>query len=106
MKIVKLNKTMLKKGWVHILKAVGAVEGNQAYPSHVYMAKEDIKAVRKNYREELKKERPGISKKYLDYYEGIDFLNYGANSSAENVIKPGCILVDIAAIEREIKYGK
>ena len=103
MKIVKLNKRLMKKGWYDIIKAVNAFDGKQTFPSHIYMSKEDIKEVRKYTREQHKKDYPYQNNKQIDYSESFDFLCYGVNSSLENVLKPGYVLVDVEGIEREIK---
>lgn len=103
MKLVKFKKSLLKKNWDEILENFGAVDRKamKAFPSEVYMSKEDIKEVRKNYMGKLLKQYKGYTKKYLESAEAMEFLNLGANGTLEDAIKPGYALVDVEAIEAE-----
>lgn len=96
MKIVKFNKRLLKKDWVDILRYFGLVDDtkNRAYPSRLYMSKEDIKEARNNYRKKLRKKLDGfISKTRLDYHETMVFLDLGANQQFQDALKSGYALV-------------
>jgi hypothetical protein len=92
MRIIKLTKKDLKAGWEHILNKAGLVHENRGYPGNLYMSKADIKDVRQEYIKRFKK--GGRNARLVKYSEGMHFLNLGANSLLENVIKPGYALVD------------
>lgn len=91
MRVVKLTKRDLKKGWGHILNKCGLVYENRAEPGNLYMSKQDIEEVRIQYRAELRKEK--LPPKRIAYSEGWAFLNLGANTKLEFAIKPGFALV-------------
>ena len=91
MKVVKLTKKDLRKGWGHILTKCGLVDGNNAHPSNLYMSAKDIKEVR---RERLKNFKSRSNPRQAMYGEALDFLNLGPCQELADVIKPGYALVD------------
>jgi len=95
LKTIKLTKKDINEGWGAILSKCGLIDGLQALPSQYFMAKSDIKKVRKAYLKYFKKDR--CTPKQAKYSEGFAFLNLGPNSALEDVIKPGYVLY----IERE-----
>jgi len=96
MKSVKLNKKMLRDG-VALLEGAGAVRGKQGFPSDVFMSPQDYKVLRNNVKTSFKRENPGLSKAKLELAVGMHLLNYGPVEC--KAIRPGHILVDLAAIQ-------
>lgn len=82
-----------------LLQKAGAINGNIAYPEHVYISKEDAKIVKKNLTNLVKKEYPNLMKSKVTMTVGMEWLNLGPNQSLENAVRPGYILVDEDAIE-------
>jgi hypothetical protein len=94
MKMVKIKKSLLKKPMPDILRELGVVIDNQSYPSLVFMSEQDISIIKKSCRKEAKKQYPYAEKRRIDMVAGMEFLNYGPNSTLEKAIKPGYAIID------------
>lgn len=101
MKSVKITKTMLKDPAL-LLEKVGAVDGNQAYPSHVYMNDKDYRKLEQNLRKALRKEYPYLLKRKIDFSVGMTLLNIGPVNLKKGV-QEGYLLVDERSIKKEIE---
>jgi spore germination protein GerM len=101
MKAVKLKKAWLKDAET-LLRAVGAVHGKRAFPSEVYLSKEDYKVLKQNTAKAFKKKYPFILAKKLDFSIGMHLLNLGPNESLGSALKPGVALVDEVRIQEEV----
>ena len=83
------------RDYATFLKSVGAVDGNRAYPWCVYVSEGTTKTLRKNTRNEYKKEVPLLTKKGLDYAVSLDALNLEPMKS--KAIKDGfAVIIDEA----------
>lgn len=96
MKIIKLKASMLKEPG-SLLRQVGAVYKNQAFPSHVYMNPKDYKKLQSNYTRALRKAHPYISPRKLQSSVGMHFLNLGPRE--DKGVAPGYLIVDDIEIE-------
>lgn len=105
MKTVKLKKSWLSDP-EKLLRAVGAVNDklSRAFPSEVYLSKEDYKVLTQNTAKAFKKKYPFIHKRKLESSIAIHMLNLGPNESLGSAVRPGVALVDEAAIEEETKF--
>jgi len=105
MKQIKVNKRLFQSEPSKLLKAVGAVVGYQAYPSDVYVSKEDyksmVKATIKMFRKEYPYMKPSSTK--LRASIGVHLLNLGPNETLGDAIKPGYVLVDEDSIKEAVK---
>ena len=100
MKSVKITKQMLKNPEV-LLKKAGAVHGNQAFPSQVFMNDKDYKKLEKNLKQAFRKQYPFLVQRKIDSSVGMMLLNLGP-VNLKNGIQEGYLLVDEHAIEAEI----
>jgi len=102
MKTIKIQKRDYKD-LAGLLKRVGAVnvDCTQAYPSHVYFTKHDLKIVEKEITKEFKKHYPYIVDKKLRAAVGMPLLNLAPNAIEGTGLKNGYMLVDNHAITRE-----
>lgn len=84
------------------LVAVGAVDNKAriTFPDHVYVSATDYKEMKKHLYNQLKKENDFLSSKNIQKAVDFEFLGYGPNENLADVIKPGYVLVDTAAIEK------
>lgn len=97
MKSYKLKKSELTKvNYAGILRRVGAVDGNQAYPSHTYISSKTAKRMERALYAAYKKEFPWAHNKKLQYSVGMEILNL--EPSICDAIKDGYIAVDDRAI--------
>lgn len=104
MKSVKITKTMLKDPET-LLKRAGAVFGNQAFPSQVYMNDKDYSKLKKNLEKAFKKKYPFLVKRKIESSVGMALLNLGPVNLKKG-IQEGYILVDDKTIESEIEKAK
>lgn len=98
MKIIKLKAGMLKEPG-SLLRQVGAVYKNQAFPSHAYMNPKDYKKLMANYTRALKKDHPYMSLRTLQYSVNSHFLNLGPRE--DKGVAPGYLIVDDVEIDCE-----
>lgn len=84
-----------------LLRRIGAVYENKAYPSYVYINKYTEKVFKKELRKAFIKKYKYISKNMYIYYVNTEWLNYGPNISP--AIKNGYILINKNAIIENYK---
>lgn len=102
MKSYKLKKSELATAnYAGILRRVGAVDGNQAFPMNTYISSKTAKRLERALYAAYKKEFPWASKKRLQYSIGMEILNL--EPSICDAIKDGHIAVDDRAIEQITK---
>lgn len=99
MRVVKLTARMKKMLPDTLLLKLGAVHKGYGLPTHVYMSKEDYKELTAVVRRQFKKEYPGSQR--TEYSTQMTMLNLGPNTSLQDGIRPGYILVDDDAIVAE-----
>lgn len=99
MRPVKITQTMLKDVSV-LLKKAGAVKGDQAYPSHVFMTEMDFETLRKNLEKTVKKQYPYLDKRRMVTTVGMELLNLGPVTLKKG-IQRGYLLVDDLGIRLE-----
>jgi hypothetical protein len=96
-----MTEIKIRKSWLRdptlLLKKLGAVKGNQAYPSDVYISARDYEFMRTSLRKVGKKQRLGGRR--LDMAVEMELLNYGPNQSLKNAIRQGFALVDTKTIK-------
>ncbi len=100
MKTVKITKSMLKDPET-LLRKVGAVHDNQAFPGQVYMNQKDYQELRKNLTKAFKKEYPLLLKRKIESSVEMTLLNLGPVNLKRGIEK-GYLLVDEDAIEAQI----
>lgn len=105
MKAVKIKKTDLNKGSYDLLVKLGAFDDEigAAFPSNVYMAKEDYDYLRKATQKLFKKQYSYMPNRGIAAATEWDLLGYGPNQSLQAAIRPGYVLIDWDAIHAEIK---
>ena len=101
LKSIKIKRSWLKYNPIDLLKAVGAVKGNQAYPYYVYVSPSFYKVLKSNTTKQYLKEFSYLTprSKTLKTSVGMYFLNYGPVETpgvAENYV-----LVDACRIEQD-----
>jgi hypothetical protein len=101
MKTVKITKNMLKNPEV-LLRKAGAVHGNQAFPSQVYMNEKDYSELRKNLTKAFKKEYPHTIERRIQASVEMVLLNLGPVNLKKGIEK-GYLLVDERAIKEQIE---
>lgn len=99
MRVIKITRSMLKDAET-LLTKVGAINGINAYPYHVYMNKKDYIKLTKNVRAAFKKEYPYLVERKVQSSVAMYMLNLGPNELGLG-IKEGYLLVDDKAIEQE-----
>jgi hypothetical protein len=104
MKAIKITKNMLKNPAV-LLKKVGAVYENDAFPSYVYMNKSDYLKLKKNLIKAFKKEYPHAVKRKIQASVEMILLNLGPVNLKKGIEK-GYLLVDDKAINNQIEFLK
>jgi hypothetical protein len=102
MRIVKIKANDLKDA-EKLLRKVGAVEENQAFPDCVYLSKEDTATLRKNLMVQAKKQYPYLKKDKIEGIVAMELLNLGPNESLAKVLKKGYAVVDTSRFEAESK---
>lgn len=81
-----------------LLTRVGATEGNQAFPSDVYVNKKTMALFKSALKKLAKKKYPFLSERKLNNAVGMELLNLGPNESKD--VKDGYIAVDAESIAR------
>lgn len=81
-----------------LLTRVGATEGNQAFPSDVYVNKKTMALFKSALKKLAKKKYPFLSERKLSTAVGMELLNLGPNESKD--VKDGYIAVDTESIAR------
>lgn len=104
MKAIKLKKAWLKDAET-LLRAVGAVHGKRAFPSEVYLSKEDYTELSKNTAKAFKKKYSFVPAKKLEFSISMHMLNLGPNESLGSALKPGVALVDEVRIREEVAFS-
>jgi hypothetical protein len=92
LKAFKLTKRMLQDPAV-LLTKVGAVKGQNAFPSAVFMNDKDYKTLTSNLKKQLKKEKPYLDKRRIETAVGMMLLNLGP-VNLKNGVQQGFVLVD------------
>jgi hypothetical protein len=100
-KVVKLKRATLNRLPEELLELLGLVEGNRAFPERLYLSRADSSTLRKYLKRTVKKGSKNAPAKYLQYVEGMHWLNYGPNESLDRAIKPGYALIDLKTIKIE-----
>lgn len=102
MRYVKITKRMLKDPET-ILRKAGAVHGKSAFPSYVYMNKNDYKQLEKNLTAYAKKLfGKSATERKIKFMVGMELLNLGP-VVLDKGIEKGYILVNDEAIKESIK---
>jgi hypothetical protein len=99
MKVCKWNKIYVDP--VKLLKKVGAVHENQAYPSYVFVSPKRYKEMKKEIIRVVKEEIGKSSTRRINYYVGLHMLNFGpveVKGLPDNIV-----LVDDLSIKREVE---
>jgi len=91
-KVIKLTNKQRNMEVTDLLKSVGLVDGSQAYPSQLYVSKNDAKRLYKKI--EAMGRKQGYTKKGLKNAVGMHWLNYGPNTSLELAIKDGYAIIE------------
>jgi hypothetical protein len=97
MRLVKIRKSWLNDASL-LLKKVGALQGNQAFPSDVYISEEDYKTL--EYATTQFGKKMGFRGDRLKSAVGFELLNLGPNTLLAKALKPGYVLVDDDAIRQ------
>lgn len=83
-----------------LLKDVGLVNGQQGFPSNIFVCKEDYKKITKEITKQFKKQHPHITKRRLEFGVGMHMLDLAP--AINDAIKPGyAIIVPILTGEKD-----
>lgn len=96
MKAYKIKKSEYTD-FESLLKRIGLVKGNRAFPSFVYWNKKDLDKAKKELRKLCKKDFPHYNKKIIDNAVGMYMLNLSPCELKDNPLKDGYMLVDTSA---------
>jgi hypothetical protein len=104
MKTVKITKNMLRDPEA-LLRKVGAVYEDHAFPSCVYMNESDYSELRKNLTKAFKKEYPHMIERKIQASVEMMLLNLGPVTLKKGIEK-GYLLVDDKTIKKKIESLK
>ncbi len=100
---IKLAAKDLKYPLNQLLSNLGAVYGDRAYTGYVFLAEDDLKVIRRNYRQSVRSSLPKAKKAVVDALVLEHFAQFETNQSLAQVVKPGYVLVDFDGISLSIR---